>query len=97
MEWKLARSALRKAQPQKKKRPGCSLPAGSFLFGAYRIIRRTPHQHGRDVFDEEVTIQGHRVPFMSVDLGERPAQIRARWMRCLASGVPAPSPERPAG
>jgi hypothetical protein len=30
------------SQPQKKKRPGCSLPAGSFLFGAYRIIRRTP-------------------------------------------------------
>jgi hypothetical protein len=38
----LARSALCSSQPQKKKRPGCSLPAGSFLFGAYRIIRRTP-------------------------------------------------------
>jgi hypothetical protein len=31
-----------KRKTQKKKRPGCSLPAGSFLFGAYRIIRRTP-------------------------------------------------------
>jgi hypothetical protein len=38
----LARSALCRLQPQKKKRPGCSLPAGSLLFGAYRIIRRTP-------------------------------------------------------
>ena len=38
----LARSVLRNSQPQKKKRPGCSLPAGSFLFGAYRIIRCTP-------------------------------------------------------
>ena len=35
VEWKLARSALPIAQPQLKKRPGCSLPAGSFLFGAY--------------------------------------------------------------
>src|ERR1700736_5117823 len=31
-----------KRKTQKKKRPGCSLPAGSFLFGAYRIIRPTP-------------------------------------------------------
>jgi hypothetical protein len=38
----LARSALCRPQLQKKKRPGCSLPAGSFLFGAYRIIWRTP-------------------------------------------------------
>ena len=33
MEWKFSRSALNRPQPQMKKRPGCSLPAGSFLFG----------------------------------------------------------------
>ena len=47
----LARSALCRPQPQKKKRPGCSLPAGSFLFGAYRIIRRTPTSTASTVAD----------------------------------------------
>lgn len=46
----------------------------------------------RDVFDEEVIVQGHRIRFLSVDLGERPAQIRDRWMQCLA---PATTHEPP--
>ena len=31
----------------------------------------------RDVFDGEVTIQGHRIRFLSVDLAGSPADIRA--------------------
>jgi class 3 adenylate cyclase len=50
----------------------------------------------RDVFDK-VTIQGHRIRFLSVDLGERPAQIRERWMQCLTPAAPAQSPAAPAG
>jgi len=38
---------------------------------------------GRDAFDAEATIQGHRIRFLSVDLSQRPAQIRARWTQCL--------------
>jgi hypothetical protein len=38
VEWKLARSVLKNLQLQKKKRPGCSLPAGSFLFGTRWLI-----------------------------------------------------------
>jgi len=49
----------------------------------------------RDVFDEEVTIQGHRIRFLSVDLGQRPAQIRARWMQCLAPATPASASVQP--
>jgi 5-methylcytosine-specific restriction enzyme subunit McrC len=37
----------------------------------------------RDVFDGEVTIQGHRIRFLSVDLAGSPADIRARWMHCI--------------
>jgi 5-methylcytosine-specific restriction enzyme subunit McrC len=37
----------------------------------------------RDVFDGEVTIQGHRIRFLSVDLAGSPAEIRARWMQCI--------------
>ena len=32
-------------------------------------------------------IQGHRIRFLSVDLSQRPAQIRARWMQCLDQPV----------
>jgi 5-methylcytosine-specific restriction enzyme subunit McrC len=38
---------------------------------------------GRDDFDGEVKIQGHRLRFISVDLAAPPADIRARWMYCL--------------
>jgi 5-methylcytosine-specific restriction enzyme subunit McrC len=37
----------------------------------------------RDVFDGEVTIQGHRIRFLSVDLAGSPAEIRARWKQCI--------------
>jgi 5-methylcytosine-specific restriction enzyme subunit McrC len=37
----------------------------------------------RDLFTAESTIQGHRIRFMSVDLGEPPASIRARWSQCI--------------
>lgn len=37
----------------------------------------------RDVFDGEVTIQGHRIRFLSVDLAGSPADIRGRWMQCI--------------
>jgi 5-methylcytosine-specific restriction enzyme subunit McrC len=37
----------------------------------------------REVFDGEVTIQGHRIRFLSVDLTGSPADIRARWMQCI--------------
>jgi hypothetical protein len=39
---KLARSALREAQPQKKKITRLFSSSRVVLFGAYRIIRRTP-------------------------------------------------------
>lgn len=40
---------------------------------------------GRDVIDRTVTIQGHRIRFLSVDLSEEPAKIRERWLRCVDS------------
>lgn len=45
---------------------------------------------GRDVFDAETTVQKHRIRFLSVDLSQRPAQIRARWMQCLDQPRPVP-------
>lgn len=48
---------------------------------------------GRDVFDAQVTIQGHRIRFLSVDLSQPPAQIRARWMQCLDQPRPVPRSE----
>ena len=79
----LACSALYTPQPQKKKRPGCSLPAGSFLFGAYRIIRRTPHQHGDAsaahlACDKPVTRTGRLDPASGTVRG------RGRWERPAA-------------
>ncbi|KUH94676.1 hypothetical protein AU189_17780 [Mycolicibacterium acapulense] len=38
---------------------------------------------GREEFTEETEIQGHRMRFMSVDLGATPAEIRSRWLQCL--------------
>lgn len=38
---------------------------------------------GSQPFTEEAEIQGHRMRFMSVDLGATPAEIRARWMQCV--------------
>lgn len=37
----------------------------------------------RTAFDEETTIQGHRMRFLSVDLSQTPDQIRQRWRQCL--------------
>lgn len=38
----------------------------------------------RPDFNEETKIQGHRMRFLSVDLGATPAEIRARWLECVA-------------
>lgn len=38
---------------------------------------------GSQPFTEETEIQGHRMQFMSVDLGATPAEIRTRWLQCL--------------
>ena len=38
---------------------------------------------GREIFDEEFRIQGHRIRFLSVDLSQEPAAIRRRLLRCI--------------
>ncbi|WBP94038.1 hypothetical protein O6072_20250 [Mycolicibacterium neoaurum] len=43
------------------------------------LFVKTPE---RDLFEAEVTIQDHRMRFISVDLATTPAQIRARWSKC---------------
>lgn len=40
---------------------------------------------GSEPFYEETEIQGHRMRFLSVNLGATPAEIRARWLQCLTS------------
>ena len=37
----------------------------------------------REVFEGQFGIQGHRIRFLSVDLGAEPADIRQRFMRCI--------------
>jgi 5-methylcytosine-specific restriction enzyme subunit McrC len=38
----------------------------------------------RSVFTGEVTVQQHRLRFLSVDLTTSPDEIRARWLQCIA-------------
>ncbi|WP_236737406.1 5-methylcytosine restriction system specificity protein McrC [Mycolicibacterium llatzerense] len=38
----------------------------------------------REAFTGEVTVQQHRIRFLSVDLAASPAEIRARWLQCIA-------------
>ncbi|MBS9532059.1 hypothetical protein KIH27_00470 [Mycobacterium sp. M1] len=38
---------------------------------------------GRDVFDGAVTVQGHRIRFLSIDLAEAPSSIRQRLLNCV--------------
>lgn len=39
--------------------------------------------NGRPPIDRSVTIQGHRIRFLSVDLAETPGAIRKRWSLCV--------------
>jgi 5-methylcytosine-specific restriction enzyme subunit McrC len=54
----------------------------------------------RDLFTDEVRIQGHQLRFLSVDLSQEPAQIRQRWMQSIGlrlddSGPPTPVDAKP--
>lgn len=40
--------------------------------------------NGRSPIDRSVTIQGHRIRFLSVDLTDTPSAIRKRWSLCVA-------------
>ncbi|SHR17436.1 5-methylcytosine-specific restriction enzyme subunit McrC [Mycobacteroides abscessus subsp. bolletii] len=40
--------------------------------------------NGRSPIDRSVTIQGHRITFLSVDLADTPSAIRKRWSLCTA-------------
>lgn len=53
--------------------PLCDNAEGVLLF-----VKTT----NRELFDEEVTISGHRIRFLSVDLSGTPAEIRRRWLEC---------------
>ncbi len=58
---------------------GLGDPIADAAEGVLLFIQTTTTQP----FTEETEIQGHRMRFMSVNLGATPAEIRTRWLQCL--------------